>query len=97
MSAYAIFDVDIRDMNQYQAFMQQVKPAVEAAGGKYLARGGVHKVYEGDWHPRRLVVFEFPSLEAFDSFYQGPVYRELKPLRDACSSARLVAVEGLAA
>jgi len=95
MAAYVIFDVDIRDLAQYQAFMAGVKPAIEAAGGRYLARGGAHKVYEGDWQPRRIVLFEFPSVAAFEAFYDGPVYRELKPLRDACSSARLVSVEGL--
>ena len=95
MSAYVIFDVEIRDMVRYQEFMKGVKPAVEAAGGRYLARGGALKVYEGDWQPRRIVIFEFPSVEAFESFYDGDVYRELKPLRDACSSARLVSVEGL--
>ena len=69
MPAYVIFDVEIRDMVQYQEFMKGVKPAVEAAGGKYLARGGAHKVYEGDWEPRRIVLFEFPSVAAFESFY----------------------------
>jgi uncharacterized protein (DUF1330 family) len=57
MRAYAIFDVDIRDMARYQEFMQAVKPA-------------------------------------FEAFYHGPVYRGLKTIRDECSSARLVAVEG---
>jgi uncharacterized protein (DUF1330 family) len=97
MPAYVIFDVEIRDMNQYQEFMKGVKPAVEEPGGKYLARGGQHKVYEGDWEPRRIVLFEFPSVAAFESFYNGPVYQFLKPVRDACSSARLVSVEGLPA
>lgn len=96
MAAYVIFDVEIRDMIKYQEFMKGVKPAIEAAGGKYLARGGEHKVYEGDWQPRRIVLFEFPTVAAFESFYNGSVYQELKPIRDACSSARLVSVEGLA-
>lgn len=95
MSAYVIFDVDIRDMTKYQEFMAGVKPALEAAGGRYLARGGAHKVHEGDWEPRRIVLLEFPSVAAFEEFYHGSVYRGLKSLRDACSSARLVSVEGL--
>lgn len=97
MSAYVIFDVLIRDMNRYQDFMKDVKPALEAAGARYLARGGEHKVYEGDWAPRRIVILEFPSVAAWEAFYTGPVYQGLKALRDECSSARLVAVEGLAA
>jgi uncharacterized protein (DUF1330 family) len=95
MSAYAIFDVDIRDMAKYQEFMAGVKPALEKAGARYLARGGKHQVYEGDWSPRRIVLLEFRSLEAFETFYHGETYRSLKSIRDACSSARLVSVEGL--
>jgi len=95
MAAYVIFDVDIRDANRYQDFMKQVKPALDEAGARYLARGGPHKVYEGDWSPRRIVLLEFPSIAAWESFYYGPVYQGVKSIRDECSTARLVSVEGL--
>jgi uncharacterized protein (DUF1330 family) len=95
MSAYVIFDVEIRDMQRYQEFMNGVKPALEAVGAKYLARGGAHKVYEGDWEPRRIVILEFPSVAAWEGFYNGAVYQGLKSIRDECSSARLVSVEGV--
>ena len=94
MPAYIIFDVEIRDPVRYQEFMSKVKPALEAAGGRYLARGGEHKVYEGDWIPRRIVLLQFPSIELWESFYNGP-YREVKAIRDECSSARLVSVQGI--
>ena len=95
MSAYVIFDVEIRDMSRYQEFMKGVKPALDAAGARYLSRGGAHKVYEGDWEPRRIVLLEFPSVTAWEEFYTGPVYQGLKAVRDECSSARLVSVDGL--
>jgi uncharacterized protein (DUF1330 family) len=95
MPAYVIFDVEISDAKRYQEFMSGVKPALEKVGAKYLARGGAHKVYEGDWEPRRIVLLEFPSVTAWESFYNGPTYQGLKSIRDACSSARLVSVEGL--
>ena len=95
MPAYVIFDVEISDLKRYQEFMSGVKPALEKVGAKYLARGGAHKVYEGDWEPRRIVLLEFPSITAWESFYNGPTYQGLKSIRDACSSARLVSVEGL--
>ena len=95
MPAYVIFDVDISDMARYQEFMAGVKPALEAAGARYLARGGAHKVYEGDWEPLRIVLLEFPSVAAWETFYNGTTYQALKGVRDACSSARLVSVEGL--
>jgi uncharacterized protein (DUF1330 family) len=95
MTAYVIFDVKISDPIRYQEFMTNVKPALEQAGAKYLARGGEHKVYEGDWEPRRIVLIEFPSVDAFESFYNGSTYQGLKAIRDECSSARLVSVVGI--
>lgn len=95
MSAYVVFDVEIFDMAGYQEFMIGVTPALDAAGARYLARGGPHKVYEGDWEPRRIVILEFPSIAAWEAFYLGPVYQGLKAIRDKCSSARLVSVEGI--
>ena len=96
MAAYLIFDVEIHDMTEYGKFMAAVKPAVEAAGGRYLVRGGTHKVIEGAWQPTRLVMFEFPSMEAAEGFYDGPVYQELRPIRLASSTAKaLVVVDGV--
>jgi uncharacterized protein (DUF1330 family) len=42
-------------------------------------------------------LLEVPSGAAWESFYYGPVYQGLKSIRDECSSARLVSVEGFAA
>lgn len=95
MSAYVIFDIDIFDLARYQEFMIQAKPAIESAGGKYLARGGKHKVLEGDWEPRRIVLFEFPSLAKAEEFYYSDLYQGLKSIRDECSSGRVVVVDGL--
>ena len=79
MTAYVIFDVEIHNPDCYKDFMNQVKPALEAAGARYLSRGGPHNVYEGDWIPRRIVLIEFPSVADFDKFYYGPV--ESKPIK----------------
>ena len=95
MTAYVIFDVEIHNPDRYKDFMNQVKPALEAAGARYLSRGGAHHVYEGDWIPRRIVLMEFPSVADFDKFYYGPVYQGLKSIRDECNSSRLVSVDGV--
>ena len=94
---YIIFDVDIWDPDRYLTYMEQVRPALEAAGGRYLVRGGAHKTYEGDWEPQRLVLLEFPSQEAWESFYYGPAYAGIKRIRDEVSAGRMVGVAGFAA
>lgn len=95
MAAYVIFDIDIFNLERYQEFMMKAKPAIEEAGGKYLARGGEHKVLKGDWEPRRIVLFEFPSMEKAEGFYYSELYQSLKAIRDECSHGRVVVVEGL--
>jgi uncharacterized protein (DUF1330 family) len=93
---YVVIDVAIRDVDRYLTYMAQVAPAIEAAGGRYRARGGAFTTYEGDWRPSRIVLLEFPSQKAFESFYYGEEYEAIRPLRDEVSTARMIGVEGLA-
>ena len=95
MAAYVITDLEVFDIEHYLAYQQALKPLLEAAGARYLARGGEFRVYQGDYQPRRLVLLEFPSLEAVDDFYESAGYQSLEAQRRACSSARIIAVEGL--
>lgn len=92
---YVILDVAIRDVVRYLTYMEQVTPALEAAGGRYLARGGALTTYEGDWRPPRIVLIEFPSQQAWESFYYGRDYEGIKPIRDEVSDGRMIGVEGL--
>jgi uncharacterized protein (DUF1330 family) len=68
---------------------------VHAGGGRFVVRGGDLAVLEGDWHPSRLVVLEFPDLETAKRWYESPQYREAKRLRGGAANLRMVAVQGL--
>ena len=95
MAAYVVIDLDVFDIEKYLAYQRAVKPLLEAAGARYLARGGEFRIYQGYYQPRRLMVLEFPSLAAVDEFYASPAYLALDERRRACSSARIIAVDGL--
>jgi uncharacterized protein (DUF1330 family) len=94
VAAYAILDLDIHDIEQYLRYQRAVRPVLEAAGARYLARGGEFIVFDGDYTPMRLVLIEFPSLAAMEDFYHSDAYQELEPQRRACSSARFIGVDG---
>jgi uncharacterized protein (DUF1330 family) len=94
--AYIIVETDIRDREQYELYKQATPAAVEAGGGRFIARGGELAILEGDWQPKRLVLLEFPDLEAAKRFYESPAYQEAKRLRDGAAGFNMVAVEGLA-
>jgi uncharacterized protein (DUF1330 family) len=68
---------------------------VHAGGGRFVVRGGELAVLEGDWDPTRLVVLEFPDLQAAKRWYESPEYQDAKRLRDGAARLNMVAVEGV--
>ena len=94
MSAYVIFDVEIFDLARYQEFMAGVKPALEAAGGKYLVRGGECTQLEGVSQGDRRVVIEFPSRQAAEAWYNSPEYQAILPHRKANSEGHIALMDG---
>jgi len=95
MPAYVIVETDIHDPEQYERYRAAARGAVHAGGGRFVARGGELAVLEGDWSPSRLVVLEFPDLEAAKRWYESPEYEEAKRLREGAANLRMVAVQGL--
>jgi uncharacterized protein (DUF1330 family) len=95
MPAYVIVDIEVRDPELYREYAAGAPATVELYGGRYIARGGAVDVREGDWVPGRLVLLEFPSVEAARRWHDSPEYRPLRELRDRASSARLVITEGV--
>ena len=95
MSAYAILDLEVYDIEKYLLYQKAVRPLVASAGARYLARGGEFRVFEGDYRPHRLIIVEFPSLAAMEEFYDSKAYQDLESQRQACSCARILGVEGL--
>jgi uncharacterized protein (DUF1330 family) len=95
MPAFVIVETDVHDPEQYEQYKAASPGAVAAGGGRFVARGGELAVLEGDWSPKRLVVLEFPDLEAAKRWYESPEYQAAKKLRDGAANLRMVAVEGL--
>src|SRR5262249_42184407 len=95
MSAYLIADIDITDPALFEEYKREV-PATEARyGGRYLGRGGLTKVLEGDWQPHRLVILEFPDMNSLVAWYESPEYARLKAIRQRCATSTIVALEGV--
>ena len=95
MAAYLIADTDITDHQTYAEYKRQVAPVISKFGGRFLVRGGKLTVLEGVWRPHRLVVIEFPIMEALTSWYNSPEYAPLLALRQPAATDHLVAVEGI--
>lgn len=91
---YLIGEIDVQNAEQYAAYTAQTPAAIAKHGGKFVVRGGAWEAVEGPPPHGRVVVIEFPSLEAARMFYRSADYQPLIPIRQSASSSRLFLVEG---
>ena len=92
--AYWIAAYDaINDPDKLKAYAKDAGPALVEHGGKILARGGGSVSFEGA-EKLRVVVVEFPSLEAAEACYNSDAYRAAKAKLEDGGVRDLFAVEG---
>jgi uncharacterized protein (DUF1330 family) len=94
MPAYLIVQINVTDPEKFARYREVVPSVVEAFGGRYLVRGGAVEVLEGGYDGRRVVLFEFPSLDAIKRFWHSPEYAKVKPLRENAADIDVWAVPG---
>ncbi|MTH78886.1 DUF1330 domain-containing protein [Paracoccus aestuariivivens] len=91
--AYWIGHVTVDDPAAYQAYRHANAAAFAKFGGRFLVRGGEQEPLEGKLRPRSVVI-EFPDLVSARACYSSPEYQAALRLRQNCSIADLVIVEG---
>jgi uncharacterized protein (DUF1330 family) len=65
----------ISDPTALASYAKLAGPAVEAAGGRFLARGGTVKTHEAGVNERTVIV-EFASFELAQAAYESEAYKE---------------------
>ena len=95
MTAYVIFDIDIKDPAVYKQYAALAPQRSRPTEGRYLARGGHVEKLEGDWTPKRLVILQFESVERAKQWLDSPEYTPVKRLRHQAASSNMVVIEGV--
>ncbi len=95
MKGYVIANVSVEDAAAYEGYRSQTAAIIERYGGRFLVRGGAVEVREGDPGISRLVILEFPSVEAARTFYDSPEYQAILPIRLENAASTFVIVEGV--
>jgi len=65
----------VRDERALAAYAKLAGPALQAAGGRFLARGLPTRVYESGVE-QRTVLIEFPSVAAAIAAHDSPGYQQ---------------------
>ena len=90
---YVIVLLDVRDQDLYVDYARRASKIEAYHGGRALIVGDAEEVVEGDWPSGRVVVLEFPSLEAARAWYSDPDYQELIPMRHRATTSRILFME----
>jgi len=94
MSAYIIVDVDVKDAQAFEPYKQPTAASVAQYGGRFIVRTSEYEVLEGNWRPKRVVVLEFPNLQAAKRWYESPEYRKVLPIRLQNAVSNMILVDG---
>ena len=95
MSAYVIVEIDVHDPVLYEEYKKLTPVSIAPYGGKFIVRGGEAHTLEGGWKPKRIVVLEFPSVEKANEWWDGPVYREARAIRQRAAHTKMIIVPGV--
>jgi uncharacterized protein (DUF1330 family) len=82
MRYYAVAQLDVTDPAWVRDYVAQVTPMVERHGGRYLARTATVERLEGERDvPQLVLLIEWASREAAESFYDSEEYAPLRAAR----------------
>ena len=85
----------IRDPESLSAYGKLAGPALQAAGGRFLARGLPARVYEGGLD-QRTVILEFDSVAQAIAAHDSPAYQQALRVLGNGADRDLRIVEGVA-
>jgi uncharacterized protein (DUF1330 family) len=66
----------VKNSEAWKAYAKIAVPAIESAGGRFLARSNPTKTYEAGMN-ERVVLVEFPSLDQAVACHDTPAYKEV--------------------
>ncbi len=94
MKGYLIANLDVQDQPTFQRYREQVVPLIARFGGRQIIRGGDVQNVEGNLGLKRLIVIEFPSIDAAREFYECAEYQPMKALRLQSTNSEIALVVG---
>jgi uncharacterized protein (DUF1330 family) len=97
-AAYGIAEVTVSNQDGYsKEFLPEVRKTIADGGGKFLAAGGKTISEQGTPPAPRVVIIQWPSLDAADAWWNAAATKDAFALGGKYGTFRNFAVEGLPA
>ncbi len=95
MPAYVFVNIEVKDPERYAEYVKVAPASIARYGGTYIVRGGRAESLEGSLAPKRVVLLKFDTYEQAKAWWGSDEYAGPKALRQCCSTADMVLVEGV--
>ena len=92
--AFMIFGLDIHDAEKFGEYAAGAGPLLPKFGTQLLSATNDIERLHGAWNRQRVTVLKFPSKEQAMAMWNSPDYAPWKALRESCSSADIILLEG---
>ena len=92
MKGYLLGQITITDKSQYKLYGSKIGNVIKEFGGKYLVKGGLRMVKEGNPLFQRDVLVEFEDIKTARRFFSSQQFKEISKFRKAGSSGFLILV-----
>ncbi|MGE5714094.1 MAG: DUF1330 domain-containing protein [Betaproteobacteria bacterium] len=93
MPAFIVGTIRVTEPAAWQRYVERVGATFSPYGGRVLLRGGKVRELAGASHGERVVVAEFPDLDALMRWHESPEYQSLIALREAGAEVVLTAYQ----
>ena len=93
MGALMIIQAKITNPEQFMQYAAKAPALIEKFGGRYRVMRGAAEQLEGSVDDRKIVVSEWPSMDAAREFWHSAEYAEVKELRAGAAEIDVHLVE----
>ncbi len=94
MSVYFIANINIKDYDEYQKYLDKAGDIFARYEGEYLAIDNNPMVLEGEWDYTRTVIIKFPGEKELLRWYQSEEYQEILQYRLKAALCDTIVVKG---
>ena len=93
MPALVTATVQIKNPEKFKEYASKVPETMGAHGGKMIARGKLAKSLAGECGHQVEAIFEFPSQEAAQAWYDSDAYQALVAVRNEGAHVNIAILE----
>ena len=93
MGALMVIQAEITDPAQFAEYAKRAPALIAKFGGRYRSMRGEVEQLEGPDDQRKIVVSEWPSMEAAREFWHSDAYAEIKKHREGAANINVYICE----